>query len=141
MNDNVVLPFKRKEAAKELTPEELAEIATREEVEKRLEVMRELEAAGEPDAETVRLLEMMLESAKKGEVSGFTALAWSPKGKGFNRYNTVSRASKLDNTIDVFAMTMLGGLKLLAYDLEQIAFYRERLAAMHELVSDEGNGG
>lgn len=134
MNDNNVLSFPSK--AKKLTAEEQAELDARNEVETRLTEMRAQEETSAPCEATIKVLEVMLESAKKGEISGMAAIAFSQAQKGFNRYNCMNRKSVLDQTFDVFAMTMIGGLEILRSDLSHVAFYREQARLMEELAEE-----
>ena len=139
-----VLKFKPKlKPQPVLTEQEQAEVDAKAKYDEKVAELTQQEAAGEPCASTILLLESALKAAKAGEISGLAMLAWQPKLKGYTRYNCMSRTSALDGTFDLFAMQTIGALELLKSDLSTTAFYREQAAAIRD-ISDaisEGTGG
>lgn len=136
MNDNKVLPFRGK--AKNLSPEEQAEIDARKETEAKFAEMNEKQAAGAPCDATIKLCEHLLAAAKNGEISGVAAIAYNEGQKGFNRYNCMNRGFVLREEFHLFAAILLANLELLRSDLSSIAFYQEQARLMSQLSDEIG---
>lgn len=144
MNDNEkpkVLPFKRKAAKMSL---EEAEAAAQKSFSENAEAIALKKLAdyqtqaenGEPCHATIKLIETMLEDAKAGKISGVATVAWNPEDKRFLTYFNVSREACFTHTFDSFALMQIGALSLLRYDLEEIAFYKQRAQMMMDVVSE-----
>jgi hypothetical protein len=79
--------------------------------------------SGDPDPFTIQAIEELLEAAKSGKVTGIVALTWCMNEEGFWRHITFPVIPNMKQRN--IAALMLGGLKMLESDLEDMAFWTE----------------
>lgn len=77
--------------------------------------------AKEPDDLTIKALEQALEAARAGEFTGIIAIGWDPIAKEVWRSVVIPEIEGLETRNS--AALMLGGWKMMATDLEDLAFW------------------